>query len=77
MAEGCGEVLNFGQISQDWMAVWTVKQAEEELDGFQFQGPGWYETDYEAHGSKQHDSLLVLPVGVSPIPVVECKSDED
>jgi hypothetical protein len=26
----------------DYVEVWTARQAEEELDNFKFDGPGWY-----------------------------------
>lgn len=40
-------------IFPDWRELWTPQAAEQELEGFQWRGPGWYLTDT--------DSLLVIP----------------
>lgn len=44
----------------DWEKVWTAKEAEKQLDGFKFQGPGWYITG--------EDTMLVMPV----FPTMRC-----
>lgn len=40
-------------IQPDWTQSWTMSQAEEQLDGFKFNGPGWYIT--------KNESMLVVP----------------
>lgn len=40
-------------IFPDWRELWTPQAAEQELEGFQWRGPGWYITDT--------DSMLVIP----------------
>ncbi len=45
------------QIIPDWSNVWTAEEAEKELKGFEFKGPGWYVDPDE--------SLLVVPMVVS------------
>lgn len=42
----------------DWTHVWTAEEAEEQLSGFKFSGPGWYLT--------KSDSILVLPMRGGP-----------
>lgn len=41
----------------DWQNCWTVEQAEKELQGFEWKGPGVYN-----HG---FDSMIVIPVNRS------------
>lgn len=43
------------EIRPDWSHVWRAKDAERELSGFKFEGPGWYLT--------KDDVLLVIPTG--------------
>jgi ribosomal protein L7/L12 len=42
-------------IRPDWSEVWTARNAEEQLQGFAFKGPGWY--------LSSTDTLLVTPCG--------------
>lgn len=39
----------------DWTKFYTKTEAEKELPGFNFHGPGWY--------LHRNDTLLVVPVG--------------
>jgi hypothetical protein len=48
--------MTMTDIMPDWSKVWTAKQAEDELKGFKFLGPGWY-----IHAG---DALLASPVDV-------------
>ncbi len=41
-------------IRADWVAMWTAQMAESQLDGFRFEGPGWYH--------EGADTMLVVPV---------------
>lgn len=38
----------------DWQEIWTAHQAEHQMKGFKFEGPGWYA--YSEH------VLLVIPL---------------
>ena len=42
-------------FTPDWTVSYTSEQAEDQLEGFKFKGPGWYHS--------KGDSLLVLPLG--------------
>jgi hypothetical protein len=52
---------NFPEISlmPDWHVRWTAAQAEQELIGFKFTGPGWY----FIKRADELDTLLVFPHG--------------
>lgn len=41
------------QVNSAWSQIWTVKEVEHELSGFEFKGPGWY--------LSKDESLLVVP----------------
>lgn len=43
----------------DWSEIWTPKEAEYELKGFKFNGPGWYMTTT--------DAMLVVPIDRKPL----------
>jgi hypothetical protein len=43
------------EFKPDWEETWTAAEAEHELDGFKFDGPGWYLT--------KTDAMLVVPCG--------------
>jgi len=43
----------------DWVEIWTAAKAEEQLEGFIFNGPGWYCKPNIRTGDSW---LLVLPV---------------
>src|SRR5258708_4753360 len=53
----------------DWSSCWTANEAEEQLAGFKFQGPGWYflKIDDDEIG---FDKLLVVP-DLGPTDTVE------
>jgi hypothetical protein len=38
---------------ESWSHLWTAKQAEKQLSGFEFKGPGWY--------LGHEECMLVLP----------------
>lgn len=44
------EAANF---TPDWVAVWPPVEAEKQLEGFKWNGPGWY--------LEKQDTFLVLP----------------
>lgn len=44
---------NTPQFLPDWTRVWTATEAEEQLNGFEFTGPGWY---------IGKETILVIPV---------------
>lgn len=43
------------QLLPDWSHVWTSVEAEDQLEGFKFHGPGFYLTDT--------DTIVVVPLG--------------
>jgi hypothetical protein len=47
------EITNLALFVHDWHEIFTAEQAEEELEDFEFKGPGWYHSC--------GDTLLVLP----------------
>jgi len=38
----------------DWQQTWTAEEAEKELEGFKFEGPGWYLNSHK-------ETILVIP----------------
>ena len=45
----------------DWSEIWTAKQAEKELIGFKFNGPGWYRAHNIRLPEGRPDIILVIP----------------
>lgn len=45
-------------LEYDWRKTYTVKDAEYDLTGFEFNGPGWYFTDTETMLVVPHDRSI-------------------
>jgi hypothetical protein len=42
------------EFRPDWVGIWSVEEAEKELTGFKFAGPGFYHV--------APDTMLVVPI---------------
>src|SRR5438105_1903779 len=46
-------LVRANDTAPDWHETWSPDEAEEQLSGFKWRGPGWYFTET--------DSMLVIP----------------
>ena len=67
-------MLEVSSLTPDWTRNWTAKEAEYELHGFKFTGPGWYFSKGE-NGSL--DSMLVVPCNSVAEDVFASEHSED
>jgi len=49
-------------VQPAWVKVWTAAEAESDMEGFKFKGPGWYYLKDKTRVDEPHFSILAVPV---------------